>query len=901
MAEKALSNPGQSSISTSSNNNVVLGVNLNSVGGNSSTMSDTVTNLTVTNLLTAEFQAILANANIENLLTYTNSVIGEGKIYFVDRSKQLVIESTNVVIKGNLNIENLVVANQTTSHTSINTDQLIVRDPIVTIGQNSNSSKNMNDRGIIFSYQDNSNEDRYGLIQFHFNKTDIGINDITNNYYAFYDRPVNPLTQIELDDTNVNNLEDYTSNINLATLKYNKAELNYIGAVNNTITFLSKVMFQGVNKTADDYISWLQNELKINTTTTFTTPSKHNYIYVDRNTGGNYAGIIFRDKQDNNQTPTTKVCIFLDNNSILHISNGTVDSILVDQPNSTITINSGNKIKFGTGNNFIKKLDNNNDTIQIGNNLDVSNDIRCGGNLYVDGLNITDLNTENLVVADSNIQFGIKNNKNILNFKGPEIIVGKNHNYIKNQYIYIYNCNLVPNINGLHIITDISNNSFTISTSITNIGYYGPIDYFNIDPSNKNRPIINLSGTYNSNERYQFAFKFNKLNNQLTYSYKYVADTLNIDTISYINTNLSFTSTINLSDFGIVINFDLSYFIYDGDTMYFYAQPNTVISGYSCNLRKFNESINNGINYTTIDEDRIRTYGLNFIPNNDDSFWYYNDHIKFTDKGILFNNSLLKGEDDNSLYFNNERIVKVNDQPSDILQTSYPIKVTDDNKIIMENIKVTNDIQSGSLNTDSIITDTLTVKNNVFEEKDDNLLYLNDNNLIELPSESLQTSYPIKVTDDNKIIMENIKINNDIQSGSLNTDSIITDTLTVKSNVFEEKDDNQLYLNNNNLIELPSESLYAVYPIKVTDDNKIIMENIKVTNDIQSINLNTENLTTNNLSIKSNVFEEKDDNLLYLNDNNLIELPSESLQTSYPIKVTDDNKIIMENLSLIHI
>jgi hypothetical protein len=216
----------------------------------------------------------------------------------------------------------------------------------------------------------------------------------------------------------------------------------------------------------------------------------------------------------------------------------------------------------------------------------------------------------------------------------------------------------------------------------------------------------------------------------------------------------------------------------------------------------------------------------------------------------------------------------------------------------MENIKVNNDIRSNSLNADNITANNnLTIKNTLIEEKDDSKLYVNNNELVQLSSDSLQNYYPIKVTDNNKIIMENIKVNNDIRSNSLNADNITANNnLTIKNTLLEEKDDSKLYVNNNELVQLPSDSLQSSYPIKVTDNNKIIMENIKVNNDIQSNSLNTDNIiTNNNLTIKSTLLEEKDDNQLYINNNNLNN-EFNNINTSYPIKVTDDNTVIIDIL-----
>jgi hypothetical protein len=198
-----------------------------------------------------------------------------------------------------------------------------------------------------------------------------------------------------------------------------------------------------------------------------------------------------------------------------------------------------------------------------------------------------------------------------------------------------------------------------------------------------------------------------------------------------------------------------------------------------------------------------------------------------------------------------------------------PFKVTDNDDIIISNsltvtnitstnincndIIISNSLSTDDINCTNIITDNLDIKilsinNNNLTFNNDDLLYLNNTPIYDQLGEQLIKLDPLKVTDNDDIIISSSLLATNISCNEIAINYAEINKLSISNNLLNTNDDDLLYLNNTPIYDQLGEQLIKLDPLKVTDNDDIIISS---------------SLTANNINGNNSYF---DNNLLLLDD-----------------------------------
>ena len=371
---------------------------------------------TIKELTTSKLSSF--SGNISNTVLYNSSIDKcSGNMYnlnILDTHNALTIVGNthikkDLVVNGTVSIlQNLIVSGNTTF---INTDQLVVDDPLLIIGNNQPNNFDQNTAGLLTNYGKNNNQYYTGLIRDHQSKDYGLIKDIPKA-------------------TNLNNLNTYTksnqylSNLNISNLHtYDSIETDNNITIKNNATIGYNILYKNeIYKTY--YVSILNNKFVINNIsapilnlnkntqyvfiienigtetfwiTTHTTGGSNNastnaYSQGITNNGSNNGYIYF---SIHNKTPKQ---LYYQSNSTLNMGN--VINITSDSTNIITDFDDDTYINVekNTDEDIIRFVANNTETMQISNN-----NINISGNLNING-NINYINSTFKPVGINDIQ-----------------------------------------------------------------------------------------------------------------------------------------------------------------------------------------------------------------------------------------------------------------------------------------------------------------------------------------------------------------------------------------------------------------------------------------------------------------------------------------------------------------
>ena len=866
--DKSLANSGSSTFSTGQVGQTVLGAPSSSQG----TARATFINLTVKNTLTSEIIAYLKNVIVSGSLSYINSTIGTAKIYF--RNSKLFIENRDIELKGNVTIQSLVVDQQSISTTAINTDQLEISDPLFLFGTVADKNPlNPKDRGILISYRDlvDKTKQHYALVHFHYAR-----NGELESYFSLVDQPTVFGTEMTLEQ--LNNLDNYNPDVNnLCVLKIKKlyvSELNSI--LTSSININSPTLFIGDN---NHTIYWNKSNITLDTDVLFKKPNGENFIKIMSNTGFN-TGL-----------------------SIVNSNNNLLNRIYVDNL-SNVTISNYN-------NNIETKhivINSQNNSLALGNQIFVNQQ----NNIVMNAKENIAINTNNLTIEPHTIDIGLIGVQRIVNYNGNIITTENNNNFLSGQQLLIFGSNIEPNSNGMYTIVNANSNTVVINASFNGLSHYGPINYISIK-ERINKPIIILSGNYSNENKLMYYLKIKIVGSNIFYSWKNSIFDVAITSIQYIAIDQFMGTfddlTINITlDNNVIVTIQKPFNLQHNDTITFYASP-LVVNGY-CGIIQNNDNLTkHGIQFTTFLDKKINNYGINHYINDLETFWKFTDDLKFENNKMIFDNiPFYKDESDNLLF--GDVVLNSSSNNQDI-EHIYPFKINDNNDVIISNnLIVKNRIISETVKIENLNISSLTIDENLIDTKDDHKLYLNGELLENKSFDNLIPINPIKVTDENNIVIAtdvkliDLKARNisgnllDINAvnfqylygNELNSNILNTKLININNNIFKSFDDNELYLNQDKILNYPNETLQIINPLKITDQNNII-----ISNNLSANKLNSQLVETNKILIDDHLLDSKDDLQLYLNDTLLIDQSTISLQQINPLKITDQNDVIISN------